>query len=152
MSFLSLPAVLALFLVMTPGLAQAQIRDGRLPGPGNGRVIIDAGRSDEDSDEDSDSDSDSDADSDSDSERSGNRRDGRAGTRAGDICVDRNRDGMCDSSGSSRGRRTRDDLCVDRNRDRRCDGRIGRSRMEEILGSVIRGGRYAALAVARRFP
>lgn len=157
MSYLSLPAALALALLLvgTPSLIEAQIRDGRLPR--TGRVILDRQQSerhsDDDSDSDSDSDSDADSDSDSDSDRRNSRREQRDNgrSRAGDICLDRNRDGICDSTDRRRDRRRRDDTCIDQDRDGRCDTGISRRRIEDILGSVIRGGQYVT-ALARRMP
>lgn len=84
-------------------------------------------------DRDSDSDRDSDRDSDSDSDRHRRRRD-----RDRDDCIDRNRDGWCDSD-----RRRRED-CVDRNRDGRCDevirGRRRSGTFEEIAAVILTGG------------
>lgn len=89
------------------------------------------------SDEDSDDDSDSDSDSDRKKHKKKFKRakDGRdrAQSRTGDICVDSNRDGLCDVIDRRRGR-------LPSPRDRRG---IGDS-MGGILGSVIRGGLYRA--------
>lgn len=144
MSFFSFQALLAaaFLALLAPASGDAQIRDGRLPG--RDRVIIDQ-RSDEDSDEDSDQDSDEDSDSDSDSDDNRRART-RGGSRSGDVCIDRDRDGLCDVVGRRRDRRR--DACVDRNRDGRCDG-TARRRMDEILGAVIRGRQYLSLLTSR---
>lgn len=107
----------------------------------------------------SDGDSDDDSDDDSDSDRKkGKRRDkqrSRDRGQNGDMCLDRDRNGVCDTTDRTtdrrRDRRDRDDVCVDRDRDGRCDTGVSRGSISDILGSIMRGGQFRA-AMSPRMP